>query len=222
MGPGLEARGKGSIMVEPKATLGIKTENQKPTQSEGQKQGIRSQRKEGKGIGDSFATASPFGPLAPSAPPWPAPQTPASSSHPFPSANTLVQSAQDVAAMAEALKEAYPDEGTRPQNVKDMIEKAERDAVKDVAKGLHSATKALSKAQKTLAENLEAKQQHRQDLVPLLQRLLAEVKSYMHDLGFTLNFARGKTSAVVSFRGKSAAAPAAVSACCKTRHCMFD
>ena len=50
--------------------------------------------------------------------------------------------------MAEALKEAYPDEGTRPQNVKDMIEKAERDAVKDVAKGLHSATKALSKAQK--------------------------------------------------------------------------
>ena len=63
--------------------------------------------------------------------------------------------------MAEALKEAYPDEGTRPQNVKDMIEKAERDAVKDVAKGLHSATKALSRAQKTLAENLDAKQQHR-------------------------------------------------------------
>ena len=49
MGPGLEARGKGSIMVEPKATLGIKTENQKPTQSEGQKQSIRSQRKRREG-----------------------------------------------------------------------------------------------------------------------------------------------------------------------------
>ena len=63
--------------------------------------------------------------------------------------------------MAEALKEAYPDEGSRPQNVKDMIEKAERDAVKDVTKGLHSATKALSRAQKTLAEALDAKQKHK-------------------------------------------------------------
>ena len=63
--------------------------------------------------------------------------------------------------MAEALKEAYPDEKTRPQNVKEMIEKAERDSVKDITKGLHTATKALSKAQKTLAENMNAKQQHR-------------------------------------------------------------
>lgn len=63
--------------------------------------------------------------------------------------------------MAEALKEAYPEEKARPQHVKDMIEKAEKEAVKDVAKGLHSATKALSKAQKTLAENAEARQQHR-------------------------------------------------------------
>ena len=44
-----------------------------------------------------------------------------------------------------------------------------------------------------------------QALVPLLQQLLAEVKSYMGELGFTLNFAKGKTSAVVSFRGKNAA-----------------
>ena len=44
-----------------------------------------------------------------------------------------------------------------------------------------------------------------QNLVPLLQKLLAEVKGYMRELGFTLNFARGKTSAVVSFRGKNAA-----------------
>ena len=44
-----------------------------------------------------------------------------------------------------------------------------------------------------------------QNLVPLLQQLLAEVKGYMRELGFTLNFARGKTSAVVSFRGRNAA-----------------
>ena len=68
---------------------------------------------------------------------------------------------QEVADMAAALKDAYPDEKTRPQNIKTMIEKAEKDAVKDVAKGLHSATKALSRAQKLLAENADAKQQHR-------------------------------------------------------------
>ena len=100
-----------------------------PRNRKGKSKASEAKGKEGKGIGDSFATASTFGPLAPSAPPWPAPETAASSSHPFPSANALVQSAQDVAAMAQALKEAYPDEGTRPQNVKDMIEKAERDAV---------------------------------------------------------------------------------------------
>lgn len=116
--------------------------------------------KDGKSAGDAFAAVSPFGPLAPSATPWPVADA-ATASSPFPAANTLIQAAQDVAAMAEALKEAYPDEAVRPQNVKDMIEKAERDAVKDVAKGLHSATKALSKAQKTLAENLDAKQQHK-------------------------------------------------------------
>lgn len=45
--------------------------------------------------------------------------------------------------------------------MKDMIEKAERGTAKDVAKGLHSATKALSRAQKALSENNEAKKQHK-------------------------------------------------------------
>ena len=127
----------------------------------GKGKGFDHKGKDGKGTSDFSAPAlSPFAPLAPGPAPWPSPETTttvSSSSALMPS----IQSAQDVAAMAEALKEAYPDEKVRPQNVKDMIEKAEREAVKDVTKGLHSATNSLRKAQKTLAENTEAKQQHR-------------------------------------------------------------
>ena len=63
--------------------------------------------------------------------------------------------------MAAALKEAYPDEKARPEYVKALIEKAERETAKDVAKGLHAATKALSRAQKVLRENNEARQHHK-------------------------------------------------------------
>ena len=41
---------------------------------------------------------------------------------------------QDVIAMAAALKEAYPDEKTRPDYVKVLIEKAKKETAKDVAR----------------------------------------------------------------------------------------
>ena len=41
-------------------------------------------------------------------------------------------------------------------------------------------------------------------LVPLLLKLLCAVRDCLHDRGFTLNFALGKTNAVVSFRGSGA------------------
>lgn len=44
------------------------------------------------------------------------------------------------------------------------------------------------------------------DLVPLLLQLLQRVRDLLHAKGFTLNFALGKTNAVVSFRGSGASA----------------
>jgi hypothetical protein len=45
LGSELEAVGQGSNLVKPETALGVKAKNQKPTPSEGQKQGIRYQRK---------------------------------------------------------------------------------------------------------------------------------------------------------------------------------
>ena len=45
---------------------------------------------------------------------------------------------QDVIAMAAALKEAYPDEKTRPDYVKVLIEKAKKETAKDVARAFFS------------------------------------------------------------------------------------
>ena len=126
----------------------------------GESKGKDGKGKDGKGVGDA-SHSSPFGPLATGVAPWPAMDTTSSSIFAPPNAPVVSTTSQEVADMAAALKEAYPDEKTRPANVQSMIEKAERDAVKDVAKGLHSATKALSKAQKLLKENADAKRQHR-------------------------------------------------------------
>lgn len=42
------------------------------------------------------------------------------------------------------------------------------------------------------------------ELLPALQRLLAQVHTLFQERGFTLNLARGKTSAVITLRGKRA------------------
>ena len=48
-----------------------------------------------------------------------------------------------------------------PQEVKEYIERLEKETAKTVTKTLHSATTAMGKAQKTLAETLQAKKQHK-------------------------------------------------------------
>lgn len=126
--------------------------------------GKDAKNKEGKGkVGGDVATASPFGILAPSMPPWPTAESPGPT--PFATssaaASTPAHSVQDVIAMAAALREAYPDEKSRPESVNILIEKAERETAKDVAKGIHAATSALSRAQKVLRENIEARRQHK-------------------------------------------------------------
>lgn len=67
-----------------------------------------------------------------------------------------------------ALRAAYTDQALMPSDTKDLIvkleaeiERLEKEFTKATTKNLHSATKALGKAQKTLTETLEAKRVHR-------------------------------------------------------------
>ena len=139
---------------------------QSPRARKGKMKGKEGKGKDSKGKGGADGVnSSPFAPLAPSLTPWPMTETSGASLFGIPSTSTAAMPAgtntQDVLAMAAALKEAYPDEKARPDNVKLLIDKAEKETAKDVAKGLHAATKALSKAQKVLRENNEAKQHHK-------------------------------------------------------------
>lgn len=114
-------------------------------------------------------SASPFAPLAPAMPPWPALDSQTSnvltmpSNSPGISVEALAQKKECVAA----LKAAYP-EGNAPAETKELIEKMdkdierlEKDNNKMVTKSLHSATTSLSKAQKLLTETLDARKVHR-------------------------------------------------------------
>lgn len=63
--------------------------------------------------------------------------------------------------LARLLKNAYPDAATRPEDSSAAIDKAEQHQSKSVTKSLHSATKALDRAQKLLTETIEARRVHR-------------------------------------------------------------
>lgn len=63
--------------------------------------------------------------------------------------------------IARLLREAYPDTNTRPAEATAAIERAEQGLKKSVTKSLHSATKALDRAQKLLTETSDARRVHR-------------------------------------------------------------
>ena len=63
--------------------------------------------------------------------------------------------------IARLLREAYPDANTRPAEATAAIERAEQGLKKSVTKSLHSATKALDRAQKLLTETSDARRVHR-------------------------------------------------------------
>ena len=91
-------------------------------------------------------------------PPWPAQESVSSNLLPaLPTAPTGVPN-QEVATM---LRSAYSETNPMPQDVKEYIERLEKETAKTVTKTLHSATTAMGKAQKTLAETLDAKKQHK-------------------------------------------------------------
>lgn len=126
-----------------------------------QAKGKKTRGGEGKNPALDKPAPSPFAPLAAEMPPWPAQEGVTSSLLPAlptaPTAPTGVPN-QEVATM---LRSAYSETNPMPQEVKEYIEKLEKETAKTVTKTLHSATTAMGKAQKTLAETLDAKKQHK-------------------------------------------------------------
>ena len=125
----------------------------------------------GKETTGTMTAQSPFAPLTSELPPWPSLDNASSSLMPTVTPFTTQPSTETVAQKREvlnALRTAYTDSAQMPQETKDLIAKLEADAdrmekefSKATTKNLHSATKALGKAQKTLTEALEARKVHR-------------------------------------------------------------
>jgi len=125
----------------------------------------------GKETTGTMTAQSPFAPLTSELPPWPSLDNASSSLMPTVTPFTTQPSTETVAQKREvlnALRTAYTDSAQMPQETKDLIAKLEADVdrmekefSKATTKNLHSATKALGKAQKTLTEALEARKVHR-------------------------------------------------------------
>ena len=125
----------------------------------------------GKDVSGSNLSPSPFTALAPEMPPWPPLES--STNAPMPSVAPIsaAQVTETIAQKREvlgALRAAYTDQSLIPSDTKELItkleaeiERLEKEFTKATTKNLHSATKALGKAQKTLTETLEAKRVHR-------------------------------------------------------------
>ena len=118
-------------------------------------------------IGDGQQGSRPL-PPPPAPPPWPtldhATALAANTTTVAPDPGTTAMNQQLQAEnreIARLLREAYPDTQTRPAEATAAIERAEQGLKKSVTKSLHSATKALDKAQKLLTETSEARRLHR-------------------------------------------------------------
>ena len=117
--------------------------------------------------GDGQQGSRPL-PPPPAPPPWPtldhATALAANTTTVSPDSGTTAMNQQLQAEnreIARLLREAYPDAQTRPAEATAAIERAEQGLKKSVTKSLHSATKALDKAQKLLTETSEARRLHR-------------------------------------------------------------
>lgn len=83
---------------------------------------------------------------------------------PFPSSNTASSNVQAVNQdLVKELLKCYPDAGSMPQHIKDLVEKATTDSAKALTKAMHNATSALGRAKKSHQELVETKKIHRQN-----------------------------------------------------------
>jgi len=150
-------------------------------------QSPRGRKSKGKGVGkhkhkdaglnvpsteaqNTYST-SPFTPLTATMPPWPSPEGMTQNLMPAAATPTNSNSLELLAQKREcvaALRVAYPDISSAPQETQELIKKMdkdidrlEKDNSKFVTKNLHAATTMLGKAQKMLTEALESKKIHR-------------------------------------------------------------
>eukprot|EP00438_Fugacium_kawagutii_P015872 Skav209356 [mRNA] locus=scaffold241:784885:785946:- [translate_table: standard] len=113
-------------------------------------------------------TPTPFAPYvpSPSESPWPTQPSPfqgMTSTPPSTSSGATSSGAQAAVnqELVRALKAAYSDSEKVPQEVQDLLAKAEEDDAKNVIKTLHQTTNALGKAKRLQQELLENRRRHR-------------------------------------------------------------
>ena len=139
------------------------TNAQMPTQGKNKTKG---KGKTGKESGKKATQASPFQADATSFSAWPVMDTsaftPASHLSPNPFAVTgtssLIAERQE---WAEALRRAYPDPATMPEDTKRLVEKTEKEYGRRGIKNLHQATTYLGKAKEHLGEVTDKRRAHR-------------------------------------------------------------
>ena len=132
-----------------------------PRHRKGKSKASGTKGKDGKGAGDSFATASPFGPLAPSAP-WPAPETATSSSHPIPNCHYVDSISAGCCGYGGGSQGSLPRRGYETPK----CERYDRESREGCSQGCSPRASTLlprhsAEHRRRWAENLDAKQQHR-------------------------------------------------------------
>eukprot|EP00435_Cladocopium_sp_Y103_P013597 s1526_g3.t1 len=123
----------------------------------------------GKGKADKTSKANASGKGGSfSMPPWPtwdlteAGISPFQSSTPsMPVAAEAASSSATLQEMAVQLRIAYQDPDSRPQDVQELLDRADKEAGKTNFKSIHAATRSLDKAQETLQNSIAAKKKHR-------------------------------------------------------------
>ena len=81
--------------------------------------------------------------------------------------------------MAQALREAYPDPKSRPENVRRMLEKADKHTSKHLTSALHKTTDALDKARSTLRGLQQAQVKHRNSWLNHLKTVMEGLEKQM-------------------------------------------
>ena len=87
--------------------------------------------------------------------------------------------AQAGADLINAIKRAFPETGTMPVELKEVVEKAEANSSKMITQELHKATANLGRAQRSVRELEEAKDRHKQQWMTHLAESLVNWKQQM-------------------------------------------
>lgn len=154
-----------------KRSKGKKNKGQQGAKGQGKDKGTKSS--------ESTSQQTPVQPPMTSWPVWE--KSPVLPSTAAPSVPTVAAVSQHNADWIAAIKQDYPDRSAMPENLKAMVDKHEKTQAKSAVKSLHSATTALDKAQRQLADTLDAKQKHRASWIAHLTESLKVWEASLED-----------------------------------------